>query len=99
MDRRSFIRSFLFAGAAVAAGAALLPAEAQAASLMDTLKDMERAPAPDLPAPDAQEAQRRGRRVVVHRRVIVRRRAVVRRRTCVTRVGPRGRVRRICRFG
>ena len=39
MDRRSFLRSMLMAGGAVAAGAAILPREAQAASLLDTLKD------------------------------------------------------------
>lgn len=91
MDRRSFIRSMFMAGGAIVTGAALMPREAQAASLFETLKDMESAPAgvplADLPAEGAQEA------VIIVRR---RRRA---RRVCVTRVGPRGRVRRVCRIG
>lgn len=107
MDRRSFVRSMFLACGAVVTGAALLPREAQAASLLDTLKEME-APVtegplakvldPDMPAPGAQEAQvvvvrrrRRGRVVVVRRRARARR--------CVTRIGPRGRIRRVCRIG
>ena len=103
MDRRSFVRSMFLACGAVVTGAALLPREAQAASLLDTLKEME-APVtegplakvldPDMPAPGAQEAQvvvvrrrRRGRVGVVRRRARARR--------CVTRIGPRGRIRRI----
>lgn len=85
MDRRSFIRSMFLAGGAVVTGAALLPKDAEAAPLLDALKEIE-APAADLPAEGAQEA------VIIVRR---RRRA----RACVTRVGPRGRVRRVCRVG
>ena len=94
MDRRSFIRSLLFAGGAVVSGAALLPRDAQAASLFDTLKDIEQTGAPvsgsseaDMPAVGAQDVQFRRRRFMRRRRV------------CVTRVGPRGRVRRVCRWG
>ena len=94
MDRRSFVRSLFLAGGAIATGAALLPRGAEAASLLDTLKDIEaKAPEtldPDLPAPGAQEAQ-----VVIVRR---RRRFRPRRRVCVTRIGRRGRIRRVCRF-
>ena len=86
MDRRSFIRSMMLAGGAAITGMALLPQNAQAASLLDTLKDMDKTPPAvpeaDLPAVDAQPAQFRRRRV----------------RRCVTRIGPRGRVRRVCRF-
>lgn len=92
MDRRSFIRSMLIAGGAVVTGAALLPRDAQAASLLDTLKDMEApatgSPDADMPAIGAQDVQFRRRRRFMRRR----------RRVCVTRVGPRGRVRRICRW-
>ena len=87
MDRRSFLRSMLMAGGAVAAGAAILPREAQAASLLDTLKDIDataHTPEADIPAVGAQDVQRRFFR---------------RRRVCVTRVGPRGRIRRVCRIG
>lgn len=94
MDRRSFVRSMFLAAGAVVTGAALMPRDVQAASLLDTLKDLEgQAPSavdPDMPAPNAQEAQ-----VVIVRR---RRRRPFRRRVCVTRVGPRGRIRRVCRF-
>jgi hypothetical protein len=86
MDRRSFIRSMFLAGGAAITGAALLPRNAQAASLLDTLKDIEKAapvaPQADLPAVEAQEVQFRRRR----------RRA----RRCVVRRGPRGRLRRVC---
>jgi hypothetical protein len=92
MDRRSFIRLMFMAGGAIVTGAALMPREAQAASLFEPLKDMESTaagvPAADLPAEGAQEAV-----------IIVRRRRPLRRRVCVTRVGPRGRVRRVCRIG
>jgi hypothetical protein len=94
MNRRSFVRSLFLAGGAIATGAALLPRGAEAASVLDALKDIEaKAPEtldPDLPAPGAQEAQ-----VVVVRP----RRRFRRRRVCVTRVGRRGRIRRVCRFG
>lgn len=90
MDRRSFIRSMFMAAGAVTTGIALMPRQAEAAGLLDTLKAMEKsppaAPPADLPAPDAQEVLHRP----WHRR---------RRRVCVTRVGPRGRIRRVCRIG
>ena len=93
MDRRSFIRSMFMAAGAVATGVALMPRQAEAAGLLDTLKAMEKSPPAtppaDLPAPDAQESMHRPG----HRRF--RRR----RRVCVTRVGPRGRIRRVCRIG
>ncbi len=50
MDRRSFVRSLFLAGGAIATGAALLPRGAEAASLLDTLKDIEaRLPKPSIP--------------------------------------------------
>ena len=88
MDRRSFIRSMFLAGGAIVTGAALLPGDARAASLLETLQDMDKkipaTPEADLPVAGGQEVQFRRR---------------ARRRVCVTRVGPRGRVRRVCRFG
>lgn len=83
MDRRSFLRSFLMVGSAVVAGAALMPAQGQASTFFDTLKDMDSphtSPNPgssaDLPASGAQEVQYRRRRRVYRRRA---RRCVVRR--------------------
>ena len=97
MLRREFLSRFLLAGGAAAAGAALVPGAAAAApaSLLDELARMDAGAIPageaDLPAPQAQEVQR----VVVVRR----RRLLVRRRVCVTRIGPRGRIIRVCRVG
>lgn len=84
MDRRIFIRSLFLTGGAAVAGAALLPRNAQAAPRGRTLAEAEPLAA-DLPAKGAQEAV-----------IVVRRRP--RRRVCVTRVGPRGVVRRVCRI-
>lgn len=93
MDRRSFIRTLFLTGGAAVTGVALLPNGAQAASLLDTLKDAENAApknaAADLPAAGAQDVQYRRGRPWRRRRV----------RRCVTRVGPRGRIRRVCRIG
>ncbi len=62
MDRRIFLRSALTMAGAAAAAAVVLPGPAQAASLFDTLKDMEANPAgavdgADLPAETATEVQ------------------------------------------
>ncbi|MBM3609328.1 MAG: hypothetical protein FJX29_12915 [Alphaproteobacteria bacterium] len=98
MDRRVFMRSLFAAGGAVALGVSLTPSRSEASPLLETLKDLDRAPAPaavsqeaapeaDLPARGAAEAQWRRRR----RRRLVRR--------CVYRRNRWGRVTRVCRFG
>lgn len=96
MDRRSFLRSLLMAGGAVATGAALLPKSAEAAPF-DLIKDIEAAAKPvpeaDLPAQGAQEVWHRGR---AHGRW--QRPWRQPRRVCRTRVSRWGRVVRVCRW-